>query len=56
MDYKKLIISVLTGLITAIGVDLHAYSDAPKGTPFDFQKAIPRWIFGALAGITAGSV
>lgn len=40
------------GFVTAMGVDLHAYSDSPDGTKFNWSKAVARWICGAIGGAT----
>ena len=42
------------GFVTAAGVDLHAYADAPDGTVFNWKKAIARWIGGAITGSGIG--
>lgn len=44
----------ITGFVIAAGVDLHAYA---QGTgPFDFKKAIARWIAGAITGATGNAL
>lgn len=43
------------GFITAAGVDLHTYSEAPEGTSFNWKKALARWIGGAITGSGIGN-
>lgn len=47
MDTHKVIVGALGGLIAAVGVDLHAWGG---GEPFNWRKAISRWIGGAIGG------
>lgn len=42
------------GFLTAAGVDLHTYSEAPEGAPFNWKKALARWIGGAITGSGIG--
>lgn len=45
--------STLGGLIAAILVDLHAWSNSDK--PFEWSLAIKRWSVGLLSGFFAGA-
>lgn len=49
MDTKKIIAGAITGFGTAFAVDYHSFLQFPN-TPFNWKLAIPRWIFGTVAG------
>ena len=49
-DPKKIIAGAFAGFVSAFGVDIHSWSLAPKGSPFDWGTAVKRWVGGAVAG------
>ncbi len=53
MNLKNILIGALSGFLSAMLVDLHAWSKAPYGTPFDWKLASTRWLAGAAAGVSA---
>ncbi len=53
MTFKNTLIGALSGFLSALLVDLHAWSKAPYGSPFDWRLGITRWIGGAAAGASA---
>ena len=52
MNLKNILIGALSGLLSAILIDLHAWSKADYGTPFDWRLGVGRWLAGAAAGIS----
>lgn len=38
------------GFLVALGIDLHAYSEAAEGVKFNWKKAAARWFAGAITG------
>ena len=52
-NWKAIIGAAITGFLVAARLDYHAYMQAPPGTPFDFKKAVPRWLEGAFLGALA---
>ena len=53
MNTKAMIAGAVSGFVSAFLVDLHAWS---SGTgPFDYKKAIGRWVGGAIAGAMAAA-
>ena len=51
---RQIIVAAIGGLLSAVLVDLNAWKSWPEDKPFDFKKAILRWITGLIAGATAG--
>lgn len=53
IDYRKVLVGMAGGVVLAARLDLHAFNFAREKDPsakFDFKKAVPRWIEGALGG------
>ena len=48
----KLVAGALSGLLSAILIDLHAWQASPTAT-FDFKLAAKRWVTGLVSGVTA---
>lgn len=47
IDPKRIVVGAIGGFIAAVVVDLHAWGG---GDPFNWKKAIARWIAGAVTG------
>lgn len=54
MNYKLIIAGAVSGLVSAILVDVHAWSKADPALPFDWGLAVKRWVGGAVSGALAG--
>ena len=54
MNFKNTLIGALSGLLSAILVDLHAWSKSDYGVPFDLKTGATRWLAGLASGATAG--
>jgi hypothetical protein len=52
MNTKAMIAGAVSGLVAAILVDVDAWRQGQGG--FNFAKALPRWIGGAVSGAIAG--
>lgn len=56
---KKIVAGAVAGLVTAIGVDIHAWQNDGYAfsfaKTFDFHVAIQRWVGGAIAGAFVGA-
>jgi len=52
MTYNHLFDPVIAGIVTAITIDLHAWSQDPT-QKFDFKIASKRWIAGGVIGAVA---
>ena len=50
MNQTALVIGIVAGFVGACAVDLHAYGTSADGSPFNWRKAIARWIAGGLSG------
>ncbi len=53
IDWKKIVAGAVSGLVTAVLIDINAWSKAPSGSPFDWKLAFKRWVAGAVSGATA---
>lgn len=53
MDPKKIAVGAVSGLVSAVLVDLHAWSGSTGG--FDWKKAATRWIGGAISGAASAA-
>lgn len=53
VDVKKLVAGAVAGFVSALVVDLHAWSDSTGS--FDWQKALKRWVAGAVTGATSAA-
>lgn len=51
--FKPTLVGALTGFITALAVDLHAWADSDAD--FNWKKAAKRWVAGAIGGATVGA-
>jgi len=53
MTLKRIGAGALAGLIAAVGVDYHAYTQNPRA--FDWKLAAGRWFFGAVSGAASAA-
>ena len=53
MNLKLIIVGAVSGFLSALIVDLNAFSKAP-GATFNWNLAVGRWVSGAAAGALAG--
>jgi hypothetical protein len=56
MNYSRLILAVVCGILGAVVVDLDSFILARRTDPnaaFDWPLAIARWIKGGIVGATA---
>ena len=54
MNWKTIIAGCGAGFLSAVIVDLHAWSKAPADAPFDWGLAPKRWFAGAVSGLGMG--
>lgn len=54
MNYKLILAGAISGLASAVVVDLNAWSHTP-GAPFDWGLALRRYIKGAITGALSAS-
>lgn len=52
--WNQILANALSGFLAAVLVDVNAWKADPNGASFDFRVAIPRWLMGALSGLTVG--
>ena len=50
VSWHTVAIGFASGFISALGVDLHSYSQSSEGSPFNWKKAAARWISGGIGG------
>lgn len=52
MDIKAVIAGAVSGFVSALVIDVSAWSKSNKkdGSAFDFKLAFQRWIAGAMTG------
>lgn len=55
MNTKAIVAGALAGFAGALVSDLHAFSSAPDGQPFNWGKAAARWVSGAITGAATGA-
>ena len=54
MNWKTIVAGVASGFLSALIVDIHAWSKAAPEDAFDWGLALKRWIAGAVSGIGLG--
>ena len=53
MNLKVLIAGAVSGFVSAVLVDIHAWSSGQGA--YDWSKALKRWVAGAISGAAAGA-
>lgn len=51
LNWQKLVAGAVSGLLSAILIDVHAWSKSGEDNPFDWGLAAKRWVGGILAGV-----
>jgi hypothetical protein len=54
MNIRLIIAGAVSGLVSAILVDVHAWSKSDPALAFDWGLAVKRWVGGAVSGALAG--
>lgn len=50
MNWRPILVGAVTGFVGAFVADLDAYASSPDDHPFNWKKAIARWVKGAVSG------
>lgn len=53
MNWKTIVAGALGGFLSALAVDVHAWSKSAE--PFDWALALKRWVAGAVTGAASGA-
>ena len=54
MNQKTIVAGAISGFVSALLVDLHAWADT-EDAAFNWRKAFKRWVGGAISGAAAGA-
>lgn len=57
INIKAIIGGAISGFGLAFYHDIHLWQTWPAGTPFDWKKAVTKWLTGAVSGaMTAAGI